>query len=106
MENPLGAILDQDLSRLVTVIANSYLGGTLPFLQEYFPSFRGTLDQAEERVGRLRHDLLAGDATLAGWQTALDELRGLWELASQLRREHDEQEAVRVEEVELVAAEA
>lgn len=106
MNDSFAITLDQELFSLVRAISESYRDGTLRFLEAHFPSFRAELDRAEERVGRLRTDLLAGAGTLAEWRSALDELRGLWELTTELRREREEGEAIdATEEVELVGAE-
>ncbi len=105
MDESFAMILDQELSSLVQAISESYRAGTLRFLEAYFPSFRAELDRADERVGRLRDDLLAGGGSLAEWRSALDELRGLWELGTELRREREEGEAIDAEAIELVGAE-
>ena len=107
MDNSFESILDRDVSHLVEAISECYEEGTLPFLEAHFPSFRAQLDLAEEQLGRLRHDLLSGSETLAEWRAALDELRGLWELAGEILREHAHREAIEAaEEVQLVGAEA
>lgn len=106
MENSFAAVVDLDLAGLVRVISEGYQKGTLQFLETHFPSFRARLDVAEERLGRLRADLLGGSGSLTAWRGALDDLRGLWELAGELRREHEEREALGApEEAELVGAE-
>ncbi len=106
MNDSFATTADQDLSSLVRAISESYRDGTLRFLEAHFPSFRAELDRAEERVGRLRHDLLADGGSLSEWRVALDELRGLWELGTELRREREEGEAIdAAEEIELVGAE-
>lgn len=106
MDDSFSITLDQELSSLVRAISESYRDGTLRFLEVHCPSFRAELDRAEERVGRLRNDLLAGAGTLAEWRSALDGLRGLWQLGTELRREREEEEATdAAEEVELVGAE-
>lgn len=107
MDNSFESILDRDVSHLVEAISECYEEGTLLFLEADFPSFRAQLDRAEERLGRLRHDLLAGSETLAEWRAALEELRGLWELAGQVLREHADREAIdAADEIQLVGAEA
>ena len=107
MNSWFATILDRDVSCLVRAIGEGYEAGTLQFLEAYHPAFRAELDRAEERLGHVRNDLLAGNGTLAEWSVALDELRGLWELAGQLRRDHEEREAMSIpEETELVGAEA
>ena len=105
MDDSFLITLDEDLFSLVRAISESYRNGTLRFLEVHFPSFRAELDRAEERVGRLRTDLLAGARTRAEWRPALDELRGLWELGIECWREHEERGAIDpAEEVELVGA--
>ncbi|MBI1892720.1 MAG: hypothetical protein HYS14_01190 [Candidatus Rokubacteria bacterium] len=106
MDDSFATTLDQELFSLVRAISENYRDGTLRFLEAHFPSFRAELDRAEERVGRLRNDLLAGAGALAEWRSALDELRGLWQLGTELRREREEGEAIdAAEEIELVGAE-
>ena len=105
MNSPLASLLDQDLFDLVRAISQEYEVGTLEFLEAHVPSLRGRLDSAEEEVGRLRAALLCSDATLAEWREGLEELRRLWELASQVAREREgEEETDAVEAGELVGA--
>ena len=105
MNSPLASLLDQDLFDLVRAISQEYEVGTLEFLEAHVPSLRGRLDSAEEEVGRRRAALLCSDATLAEWREGLEELRRLWELASQVAREREgEEETDAVEAGELVGA--
>ncbi len=107
MNSPLASLLDQDLFDLVRTISQEYEAGTLEFLDAHFPSLRARLNNAEEEVGHLRAGLLLGHATLAEWREGLEELRRLWELASQVAREREGQEEFgAVDAGELVGTEA
>ena len=76
--NPLEALLQDELNRLVDRLAATAREGTVVGCAAQHPAIRDRIEEAEGRVSSARRALLEGYAV---WREALGECGDLWALA-------------------------
>ncbi|MBI2460577.1 MAG: hypothetical protein HYV61_03500 [Candidatus Rokubacteria bacterium] len=84
MSQPLRALMEADLGRLIEAVSTEYPPGTAARLEREAPGLKAAIERTEARLGSLYRELLAADATLARWRQTLAELDQLWRLAIQV----------------------